>query len=151
MKILGTKDELINELLKLEYGKVYSTEIKEPKSKRTIQQNKYMWALIHEIAKIQMQDDMEIYISALEQANAKYTYILGLEDIQEQLQKNFRAVKVVRPETFKGKQFLVYKCFIGSSKFNKQEMTKLLDIVIGYAEQLDINTNIYEPRWYEND
>lgn len=147
MKILGTKEELISELLKLDNGKIYSMEIKEPKSKRTLQQNKYMWALIREIAKKQYQDEMEIYISALEQANAKYTYILGLEEIQDELKKNFRAVKIVRPETFKGKKIIVYKCFIGSSKFDKDEMSKLLDIVIGYAIELDINPNIYEPEW----
>lgn len=147
MKILGTRDELITEILKLEYGKVYSMEIKEPKSKRTIQQNKYMWALIREIARKQMQDEMEIYISALEQANAKYEYVMGLETIEDELKRNFRAVKVLRPETFKGKKFIVYKCFVGSSKFDKAEMTKLLDIIIGYAEELDINTNIYEPEW----
>ena len=147
MKILGTKNELISELLKLDNEKIYSMEIKEPKSKRTLQQNKYMWALIREIAKKQYQDEMEIYISALEEANAKYTYIMGLEDIQDELKKNFRAVKIVRPETFKGKRFIVYKCFIGSSKFDKNEMTQLLEIVLRYAIELDINPNIYEPEW----
>ena len=36
--------------LDLEINKDYVFEVKELKSKRTIQQNKYMWALIHEIA-----------------------------------------------------------------------------------------------------
>lgn len=147
MKLIGTRDELIQEILKLEYEKIYSLEIKEYKSKRTLQQNKYMWALIREIARVQLQDEMEIYISALEDANAKYTYIMGLEDIQDELCKNFRAVKVVRPEYVHNKKFIVYKCFIGSSKFDKEEMAKLLDIVINYAEELNINTNIYEPKW----
>lgn len=147
MKVQGTKEELITELLKLEYGKVYSMEIKEPKSRRTIQQNKYMWALIHEIARIQLEDDMDVYISALEEANAKYTFIMGLEDIKEELCKNFRAVKVVRPEIYKGKKFIVYKCFIGSSKFTKEEMNQLLEIVIGYAEELGINTDVFVPEW----
>ena len=100
MKILGTKNELISELLKLDNEKIYSMEIKEPKSKRTLQQNKYMWALIREIAKKQYQDEMEIYISALEEANAKYTYIMGLEDIQDELKKNFTGEDVISTANF---------------------------------------------------
>ena len=44
---------------------LYSLEIKRPKSKRSLNQNAYMWAIIHEIAQELQQDDMEIYISAI--------------------------------------------------------------------------------------
>lgn len=147
IKVYGTKEELITELLKLEAGKVYSMEIKEPKSKRTLNQNNYMWKLIHEIAKIQMQDEMEIYCSALEEANAKYEYLMGKEEVLDELRKNFRAVKVVRPIIHNNEKFIVFKCFIGSSKFDTKEMTRLLEIVIAWAEELDINTSLLEPVW----
>ena len=146
-KFYGTKEELITELLKLEVGKVYSMEIKEPKSKRTLNQNNYMWKLIHEIAKIQMQDEMEIYCSALEEANTKYEYLMGKEEVLDELRKNFRAVKVVRPIIQNNEKFIVFKCFIGSSKFDTKEMTRLLEIVIEWAEELDINTSLLEPVW----
>ena len=42
---------------------LYCLEIKKPKSKRSLNQNAYMWAIIHEIAQELQQDDMEIYIS----------------------------------------------------------------------------------------
>ena len=60
------------------------------------------------------------------------------EDI---LRKNFRAVKVVRPEEFKGRKMYVYKCFLGSSKLNTKEMTILLDIIKYWAEELGIQTD----------
>lgn len=147
MKVYGTKEELITELLKLEVGKVYSMEIKEPKSKRTLNQNNYMWKLIHEIAKIQQEDEMDIYCLALEEADAKYEFLMGKETILDELRKNFRAVRVVRPIIKNKEKFLVYKCFIGSSKFDKKEMAKLLEIVIRWAEELDINTSLLEPIW----
>ena len=146
MKITGTPDKLITELLNLDRDKIYSMEIKEPKSKRTLQQNAYMWKMIGEIAKKQFQDEMEVYCQALEAANAKYEYVLGLESIESELRKNFRAVKVVRPEYFKGKKMIVYKCFIGSSKMNTKEMSELLEIVLSWANQLGIPT--FEDLYY---
>ena len=58
--------------LDLELDKEYSMEIKEVRSHRTLQQNKYMWALIHEIAHHESmnQSEVEVYTLALEEANA---------------------------------------------------------------------------------
>ena len=130
--------------LELDLSKEYQLEIKELKSTRTIQQNKYMWALIHKISKEQGMDDMEVYIQALEEANAKYEYIMAPEEAEENLKKGFRAVKVTRPEINNGKKFYVYKCFLGSSKFNVTEMKQLIDIIVGWCYELNIPTDIYE-------
>lgn len=130
--------------LEISLEKEYQLEIKELKSTRTVQQNRYMWALIHEIAKEQDMDDMEVYIQALEEANAKYEYIMAPEEAEENLKKGFRAVKVVRPEIHNNKRFYVYKCFVGSSKFNTQEMTRLIDVIVSWCHELNISTDIYE-------
>ena len=52
--------------LELNQEKEYDIEIKENKSKRSIGQNRYMWALIHEISKEQAMDDLDVYIQVLE-------------------------------------------------------------------------------------
>ena len=127
----------------LETDKDYVFEIKEVKSKRSLQQNKYMWALIHELSHHENMNntEVEIYTLALEEANSKYIYLLGTPEAEEELRKNFRAVKVVRPTIENGKEFIVYKCFIGTSKMDTKEMTKVLDIIIAWAEELGIDTN----------
>lgn len=129
--------------LDLELDKEYSMEIKEVRSHRTLQQNKYMWALIHEIAHHESmnQSEAEVYTLALEEANAKYIYLLGTPEVEDELKKNFRAVRVVRPTIENGKEFIVYKCFIGTSKMDKKEMTKVVDIIIAWAEELGIETD----------
>lgn len=129
--------------IEVDINKEYILELKEVRSKRTLKQNKMLWSLIHQIAghKDMNQDDVEIYISALEDANAKYIYLLGEREVEDELKKNFRAVKVVRPTFENGKEFIVYKCFIGSSKMDTKEMKKLLDIIISWAEELGIETN----------
>mgnify|MGYP002522446421 FL=1 len=47
MKVLGTIKELIPKLMEFDMNKIYSCEIKEPKSQRSLQQNKLLWELIH--------------------------------------------------------------------------------------------------------
>ena len=129
--------------LDVDLEKEYSLELKEVKSKRTLQQNKYMWALIHSIAHHESmnQDEVEIYSLALEEANSKYIYLMGTPEAEDELRKNFRAVRVVRPTVENGKEFIVYKCFIGTSKMDTKEMKKVLDIIIAWAEELGIETN----------
>ena len=87
------------------------------------------------------QSEIEIYTLSLEEANAKYIYLLGTPEVEDELKKNFRAVRVVRPTIENGKEFIVYKCFVGTSKMDTAEMKKVLDIIIAWAEELGIETN----------
>lgn len=137
MKMVGTPDKLITELLKLDRDKIYSMEVKEPKSKRTLRQNAYMWKLINEIAKEQEQDEMEVYCQVLEEAKAKFTWLKGLKETKEELLQVFRAVKITR---YDEDGFAIFKCFYGSSKMNTKEMSELLEIVVSWATQLGIPT-----------
>ena len=59
----------------LSVDKDYTIEIKERKSKRSIQQNKYLWALIRELALKTREDDMNLYVKLLESANEVYIYM----------------------------------------------------------------------------
>lgn len=121
----------------LEKG-TYSIQISKVKSKRSLQQNALLWKLVHLIAEEQKQDEMEIYIHLLEDTSASYEYLMGLPTIEEELKRNFRAVKVEGTEYFKGKKFHVYKCFVGSSKFDVNEMNMLIDKAMSYCHELDI-------------
>lgn len=143
-KYYGTIKDIIPSLLKYDMDKKYLVEIKEPKDKRTLNQNKYMWAIINEISKKQHEDSIDIYCHALEEARAVYSDVIGEPEIEEELRKGFRAVKIIRPLFQKGKKYYVYRCFTGSSKFNKKEMTDLLEIILKWAYELDINTEIID-------
>ena len=75
-RLEGKIPSIVTELLKMDMDKVYLCEVKEPRSQRSIQQNKMLWQLIHLIAKETYQDDMEIYCSLLERADALSDYII---------------------------------------------------------------------------
>ena len=141
-KLIGTKSELIKQILDLKFedNDFLKAEITRIKDKKTLQQNRYMWELISQIAQKQNQDEMEVYCQALQEANAKYTWLEGLPEIKEKLLQVYRAVQITRYEERFGKQFAIFKCYEGTSKYDKQEMMELLEIIIGWAEELDIPT-----------
>ena len=143
LKLSGKITEIIPELLKLDMDKLFICEIKEPKSKRSIQQNKMLWQLIHSIAKETHQDDMEVYCACLERADALSDYIITAYDMEDDLRKCFRGVRFVRKQEVNGKECNIYKVYIGSSKMNTKEMTELLDITLQICAELGIQTELY--------
>ena len=127
----------------LKVGTRYNIEFKVYKSSRSLEQNRMMWAIIQDIAKETGNDEMDVYIVGLEHVNAKSDFILALPETEINLRKAYRAVKIMESREYNNKQMYVYKCYIGSSKFDTSEMTKLIDYFIGQAEELDLNTQIW--------
>ena len=140
MKIYGTLEDIVKQLFKLDTSKTYLCEIKEPKSKRSLEQNKLLWLLIHKIAKETFQDDMDVYCSALERADALSDYVITAIDMETSLRKSFRGVKFIRMQEVNGKECFVYKVYIGSSKMNSKEMSELLEIIYQMCGELGIAT-----------
>lgn len=145
MKTAGKIKEIITDLLKLDMDKTYICEIKEPKSKRSLEQNKLLWKLIHRVAKETYQDDMEVYCAVLERADALSDYVITAVDMEEALRKSFRGVKFIRMQEVNGKDCFVYKVYLGSSKMNTAEMTELIDITMQVCSELGIDTR---EEWY---
>ena len=143
MKIYGDLKTIVEQLFKLDTSKKYICEIKEPKQKRSLEQNKLLWELIHKIAKKTYHDDMEIYCTALERADALSDYVITASDMETNLRKSFRGVKFIRKQEVNGKECYVYKVYLGSSKMTTKEMTELLDIVNMMCSELGIDTENY--------
>ena len=144
VRLYGLVTELIPELLKLKLDKPYILEIKEPKSKRSLEQNKLLWRLIHLIAKETGTDDMDVYCSCLERADALSDYIITAYDMEDDLRKCFRGVKFMRKQEVNGKECNIYKVYLGSSKMDTKEMTELIDITQPICGELGISTWGYE-------
>ena len=146
MKTVGKVKAIITDLLKLDMDKVYICEIKEYKSKRSLEQNKLLWKLIHRIAKETYQNDMDVYCTALERADALSDYVITATDMGDALRKTFRGVKFVRKQEVNGKECFVWKVYLGSSKMNTAEMNELIEIAMQICGELGIDTR---EEWYE--
>lgn len=125
--------------------KEYGLDISEVKSRRSLQQNRLMWALIREIGQAMgEQDEMQIYCQALAKANIQYAYILTEPKVKlEDLRMNFRAVQFVNKVNVNGKEANQYKVFIGSSKFSSEEMTRLIDCLLEMASEVGLEVEYW--------
>lgn len=127
----------------LEKGELYDISAVKYRPVRSAEQNRMMWALIHDIAverggERAVNDDWDIYVEAIERAGAKFRLydVLDDDELIKALEKGFRAVK--RLNTFVddiGQKRVTLKCFFGSSKMNKKEMGLLLETVLDMAEE----------------
>ena len=106
--------------------------------KRSLDSNRMFWGILQKIAEETDKDLMDLYITLLEQSNAKYESLLVLPETIEELKKVFRAVKVLEYRDYNGKQMAVIKAYIGSSKFNTKEMKKLIDKALQMASENNI-------------
>ena len=139
VKLTGCLKEIIPQLLQLDLDKPYIVELKEPKSKRTLEQNKLLWRLIHLIAKETGEDDMDVYCACLERADALSDYIITAYDMEDELRKCFRGVRFMRKQEVNGKECNIYKVYLGSSKMTTKEMTELIDITQNLCAELGIS------------
>ena len=143
VRLTGQIKDIIPELLKMDMDKLFVVDVKEPKSKRSLEQNKLLWRLVHAIAKEQGQDDMEVYCACLERADALSDYIITAYDMEDELMKCFRGVRFISIQEVNGKECNVYEVDSGASKGNTQEMTELLDITFQICAELGIPTMNY--------
>ena len=136
--MFGTIEDLIPKMLKLDKTKIY--EIKEKPNQKTAKQNRGLWKMIHNIAKYEGMDDMDVYCAVLEKADALSDYVITAEERAEDLRKSFRGVKFIRMQEVNGKECYVYKVYLGSSKMNRKELSELLEIVNYLAAERELPT-----------
>lgn len=125
----------------------YTLDIKQVKSKRSLNQNAYFWALVNEIdEKINgyRKNNHDLYCQLLEMANVKFEYVQIVADALPMIKDHFRAVKIVKHKQENGNECLVCKCFYGSSNFDKEEMSRLIDVTLDYAAEVGVDTTFYK-------
>ena len=136
-----------NEIIKeLQKGTLYRFKVSEVKSQRTTQQNRFMWALLEEIAEsdngelYQNQDVWDVYVEALERAQARFEIVEISANAYPMLKEHYRAIQILNSTED------TYRCkvFYGSSKLDVKEMAKLLDVVIIMAQERGITIPTYD-------
>ncbi len=74
----------------------------------------------------------------LEEANVSYDYLLALPEAEPMLKQTFRVIRKINEREVNGKKLNMYQYFIGSSKFNTQEMTELIEATLDKLAELGI-------------
>ena len=134
---LLTLEETQNSEKKLE------VDVKPHKSQRSLEQNRLLWALLGKMAFAMSGNKRKVtteecYCIMLEEANVAYDYLLALPEAEPMLKKTFRVVRKIDEREVNGKTLNMYQYFIGSSKFNTQEMTELIEATLDKLAELGI-------------
>lgn len=133
-----------------EHSKI-QLSITQYKSKRSLEQNRMLWALIEKIAIQQSgyarkEDVEDCYCELIERANIAdtYEYIPSLPSNKTSLENIYRVVKdygervIVDPKTNRQTNCILFKCFKGSSTFNTKQMSELIDLALDTLAELGV-------------
>lgn len=127
----------------IDESKKYEVNIQEYHSKRSLEQNSYMWLLISEIDKKlnggRPNEPIDVYIQCLQRANAKYDFVYVIHDAVNELKKKFRAMEYIGKVKVNGVTLENWKIYYGSSTMNTKEMSNLIDCVLDYASEVGID------------
>lgn len=121
-----------------------SIEIKKAYNRRTNNQNRFAWELIDQIAAASHRKIVDIYREAIWNIGGASTMI-GMKDdaipvFQQSWEKGHlgRQIEIIPGSTKPG--WSNVKVYFGSSEFDTEQMSRLIDILIQDAESLGIPT-----------
>lgn len=94
--------------------KKLEVEVKPYKSKRSLEQNKLLWALLGKMAFAMSGNKRKVsteecYCIMLEEANVAYDYLLALPSAEPMLRKTFRVIRKLDEREVNGKTLNLYQ------------------------------------------
>lgn len=131
----GTAQQIIQWLFNQDKGKRF--EIKEIRKKRSLDANKYAWALINEIANVMRISKEECYLKMLKDYG-QMEFVSVKSDID--VRGYFKYYEEAGRAFLQDKWFTHYKVYKGSSEFDTREMSILIDGIVQEANALGIQT-----------
>lgn len=132
---------LSEDLLKLKNalsnGKKLEVTIVPERKKRSLNCNSYLWLLLGEMAaKLRTSKD-ELYLEMLSRYGV-FTHVVVKPNVVDRVKAEWRTVRELGEVTINGQTGIQLQCYFGSSTYNTQEFTRLLDGVISEAKELGI-------------
>lgn len=112
-------------------------EINAHKEKRSISANALFWACVGTISRHLGADKWEIYKRLLK-SYGKFTYICVIPERVKDIQEQWRDSEVIGDTVINGKPAKQMLCYFGSSTYNSEEFSALLDGTIQEMKEMGI-------------
>lgn len=126
------------------------------RKKRSLDSNGMLWACLGQIASALRTDKWEVYLLMLKRYG-KFTYIVVRESAVEAVKRQWRETEVIGEVTVNGQKGIQMLCYFGSSTYNTQEFSVLLDGVISEMQEIGLQPPLpkdvqiamerYEEEW----
>lgn len=114
-----------------------SISVDKFRKKRSLDANALLWACIGEIANVLRSDKWEVYLKLLRRYG-QYTYICVKPNVVEAVKQQWRECEEIGEIDINGKKAVQLLCYFGSSTYNTQEFSVLLDGVMSEMRELGI-------------
>lgn len=111
-----------------------SIEVVKYREKRSLDANGLLWHCIGKLAAAMRTDKWDVYLLMLKRYG-KFTYIGIREHAVEAMKRRWRECEVVGEVTINGQKAVQLLCYYGSSTYDTQEFSVLLDGVISEMKE----------------
>lgn len=108
--------------------------------KRTLSQNAYAWALMYRMAVLLRKTEDEVYEDMLRDYGV-HEFISIPTEAENLMNGAHGAILIDRHER-DGVMYSNYECLVGSSKYNTEQMARLIDGIVHECKELGIDTEI---------
>lgn len=120
-------------------GKPVEVTVKRWSEKRTMTANAYLWVLLTEIGNALRESKEQIYFDMLK-AYGQGGAVSVEERFAESFGRSYKYHEKLGESTLNGKTFVHFRFWVGSSEYNREEFSILLDGVVNEARNLGIET-----------
>lgn len=104
---------------------------------RTLRSNKYLWQLITKIANVLRENKEDIYLDMLK-AYGQGGAVSVQDKYVEKFKQTYKYHEYLGESELNGKKFQHFRFWVGSSEYNREEFSILLDGVVEEARGLGI-------------
>lgn len=131
-------------LVRKHKDKLYNLEVKEHRNKRSRDANAYAWVLIHKLAAAMRLTPEEVYLEAVRNVGCNYEIIPIRDKAADHFKKIWEAKGLGWPcldlgrSKIPGYRNLV--AYYGSSTYDTNQMSRLIDNLVQDCKALDIET-----------
>jgi len=129
----------INEIDKIKDCDKLSIRAVKHRERRTLDANALLWLCLGKIADALRSDKWEVYLQMLKRYG-KFTYICVKPNVVDAVKAQWRECEVIGNVDINGQEAVQMLCYFGSSTFNTQEFSVLLDGVISEMREMGLET-----------
>ena len=126
-----------------EYDKLHAADVditvKKWREKRSKDANAYLWALVGRIADALRESKEDIYLDMLK-AYGQGGAVSVEQKYSEDFKRSYKYHEPLGASELNGKTFEHFRFWVGSSEYNTEEMSILIDGVVKEAKNLGIET-----------
>lgn len=127
----------LKEVAELSEQDKITVEMKRYKQKRSLDANALMWVCLQKIAEKLKTDKWSVYLRMLKRYG-QFTYICVKPCAVDSFKKMWRECEEIGEVNINGEKATQLLCYFGSSQYDTQEFSFLLDGIISEMKEMDI-------------